>query len=394
MTVPPHGGKLLPLLLKDDDLNKGLDKARHLPQITMNTREVSDLIMLGMGAFSPLEGFMCKEDYHGVLKEMHCKDGTFWPVPITLSLSKAEADSLKEGQDVALVDKITGEIMGILSIEERFSYDKDMEAKSIFKTDDMKHPGVKKLYEQGEILLGGPVKVLSEGGYPSRFPGYFARPQEVRQIFEDREWSQVAAFQVRNPIHRSHEYCTKIALEISDGIFIHPLVGALKADDIPAEVRIECYEVLLEKYYPKERVLMRVYPMEMRYAGPREALLHAIIRQNFGCSHLIVGRDHAGVGNYYGPFDAQKIFETLKPNDLEIKPLNIDWTFYCYKCEGMASLKTCPHSTEDRCLISGTELRRMLSMGEMPPPEFSRPEVLEILIDYYKGLKRQKGEQK
>ena len=394
MSSAPHGGKLNPLLLKGEEQKSGLEKAKNLPQIKMSSREVSDLIMLGMGAFSPLKGFMGKEDYEGVIKEMHCKDGTFWPVPITLAVTKVKADSLKEGQEVALVDEITGEIMGTMSIEGKFSYDKDMEAKNIFQTDDRKHPGVKKLYEQGEILLGGPVKVLSEGEYPSRFSGYFARPQEVRQIFEDRGWSKVAAFQVRNPIHRSHEYCTKIALEISDGLFIHPLVGALKADDIPAEVRIECYEVLLEKYYPKDRVLMRVYPMEMRYAGPREALLHAIIRQNFGCSHLIVGRDHAGVGNYYGPFDAQKIFDTLKPNDLEIKPLNIDWTFYCYKCEGMASLKTCPHSTEDRCLISGTELRRMLSMGEMPPPEFSRPEVLEILIDYYKGLNRQKGEQK
>jgi len=394
MSIAPHGGKLLPLLLKGENLNKELDKARHLPQIKINSREVSDLIMLGMGAFSPLKGFMGKEDYEGVLKEMHCKDGTFWPVPITIAVSKEHADFLKEGQEVALVDENTGMIMGSMSIEEKFIYDRDVEAKSIFKTDDRKHPGVKKLYEQGEILLGGPVKALSEGEYPSRFPGYFARPQEVRQIFEDRGWSKVAAFQVRNPIHRSHEYCTKIALEISDGLFIHPLVGALKEDDIPAEVRIRCYEVLLERYYPKDRVLMRVYPMEMRYAGPREALLHAIIRQNFGCSHLIVGRDHAGVGNYYGPFDAQEIFDTLKPNDLEIKPLNIDWTFYCYKCEGMASLKTCPHSTEDRCLISGTELRRMLSMGEVPPPEFSRPEVLKILIDYYKGLNRQKGEQK
>jgi sulfate adenylyltransferase len=394
MTVPPHGGKLTPLSLKGEDQKTVLNKAKNLPQITMNSREVSDLIMLGMGAFSPLKGFMCKEDYEGVLKDMYCKDGIFWPVPITLSVSKAEADSLKEGQEVALVDEITGEIMGIMSIKEMFSYDKGREAKTIFKTDDRKHPGVKKLYEQGEILLGGPVKVLSEGEYPARFPEYFARPQEVRQIFEDRGWSTVAAFQVRNPIHRSHEYCTKIALEISDGLFIHPLVGALKSDDIPAEVRIECYEVLLEKYYPKDKVVMRVYPMEMRYAGPREALLHAIIRQNFGCSHLIVGRDHAGVGNYYGPFDAQKIFETLQTNDLTIKPLNIDWTFYCYKCEGMASLKTCPHTPEDRCLISGTELRRMLSVGEMPPPEFSRPEVLEILVDYYNRLNERKGEQK
>ena len=388
MTAPPHGGKLLPLLLEGEDLQRELEKARHLPQIKMNSREVSDLIMLGMGAFSPLKGFMIQEDYEGVLKEMHLKDGTFWPVPITLAATKEQADSLKKGQEVALVDENTDKIMGIMSIEEKFTYSKELEAKSIFKTDDRKHPGVDKLYQQGEILLGGQIKVLSEGEYPSRFSEYYARPQEVRSIFEERGWSQVAAFQVRNPIHRSHEYCTKIALEIGDGLFIHPLVGALKEDDIPAEVRIRCYEVLLEKYYPRDRVLMRVYPMEMRYAGPREALLHAIIRQNFGCSHLIVGRDHAGVGNYYGPFDAQKIFETLKPGDLQIKPLNIDWTFYCYKCEGMASLKTCPHSKEDRCLISGTELRRMLSLGEMPPPEFSRPEVLEILIDYYKGLKK------
>ncbi len=388
MTIPPHGGKLLPLLVKGEDLKKGLDKARHLPQIKINSREVSDLIMLGMGAFSPLKGFMVQEDYEGVLKEMHLKGGTFWPVPITLAISKARADSLKEGDEVALVDGNNRNIMGIMSIEDKFAYDKEWEAKSIFQTDDRSHPGVDKLYQQGEILIGGPVTVLSEGEYPGRFSGYYARPQEVRHIFEQRGWSQVAAFQVRNPIHRSHEYCTKIALELSDGLFIHPLVGALKEDDIPAEVRIRCYEVLLEKYYPKDRVLMRVYPMEMRYAGPREALLHAIIRQNFGCSHLIVGRDHAGVGNYYGPFDAQKIFEVLKPDDLQIKPLNIDWTFYCYKCEGMASLKTCPHSAEDRCLISGTELRRMLSLGEMPPSEFSRPEVLEILIDYYKGLKK------
>jgi sulfate adenylyltransferase len=278
--------------------------------------------------------------------------------------------------------------MGIISVEEKFSYNKEFEAQKVFQTESTEHPGVDKLLQQGEILLGGPVKVLSEGDYPTRFHRYYARPAEVRRIFEERGWSQVAAFQVRNPIHRSHEYCTKIALEISDGLFIHPLVGALKADDIPAEVRIRCYEVLLDNYYPKDRVVMRVYPMEMRYAGPREALLHAIIRQNFGCSHLIVGRDHAGVGNYYGPFDAQKIFETLKPDDLQIKPLNIDWTFYCYECEGMASMKTCPHSAEDRCLISGTELRRMLSYEEMPPPEFSRPEVLEILLDYYKSLNK------
>jgi len=389
MTISPHGGTLIPLLLQGAELKKERDKAKKLPQITITSREASDLIMLGMGAFSPLTGFMNRENYESVLAEMHLKDGTFWPVPITLAVSKEHAETLREGQEVALVDEASGEIMGILSVEERFGYNKDFEAQKVFQTESMEHPGVNKLFGQGEILLGGPVKVLSEGEYPTRFHRYYARPAEVRRIFEERGWSQVAAFQVRNPIHRSHEYCTKIALEISDGLFIHPLVGALKQDDIPADVRIRCYEVLLDNYYPKNRVVMRVYPMEMRYAGPREALLHAIIRQNFGCSHLIVGRDHAGVGNYYGPFDAQKIFETLKSNDLQIKPLNIDWTFHCYKCEGMASMKTCPHTAEDRCLISGTELRRMLSKGEMPPPEFSRPEVLEILVDYYQGLRNQ-----
>jgi len=388
MAVPPHGGKLIPLLSQGEDLNRGLNKARRLPQVKLGSREVSDLIMLAMGAFSPLRGFMTRADYEGVLRDMRFKDGTFWPIPITLAVTRDHADSLKEGQEVALVDGSTGQIMGIMSIEEKFNYDKDLEARNVFLTDDVQHPGVRKLYQQRETLLGGPVKVFSEGEYPDRFPGHYGRPAEVRRIFEERGWSQVAAFQVRNPIHRSHEYCTKIALEISDGLFIHPLVGALKEDDIPAEVRIRCYEVLLEKYYPRDRVLMKVYPMEMRYAGPREALLHAVIRQNFGCTHIIVGRDHAGVGNYYGPFDAQKIFDTLKPDDLQIKPLKIDWTFYCYKCEGMASLKTCPHSKEDRCLISGTELRRMLSRGEMPPPEFSRPEVLEILVGYYEGLKK------
>jgi len=384
--VSPHGGKLKPLLAEGEERSKALARCEQLPQITMNSREVSDLIMMAMGAFSPLGGFMSKQDYAGVLEDMHLADGTFWPVPITLSVSKAQADSLQEGSELALVDGDAGKTMGIMVLDEKFSYDKKLEAQNIFQTTDASHPGVAKLYQQDDILLGGAVTALSEGDYPSRFPAYYARPAEVRAIFEQHGWKTIAAFQVRNPIHRSHEYCTKIALEISDGLFIHPLVGALKEGDIPADVRIDCYEALLENYYPADRVVMRVYPMEMRYAGPREALLHAVIRQNFGCSHLIVGRDHAGVGNYYGPFDAQKIFETLSPDDLEIKPLNIDWTFYCYKCEGMASLKTCPHSPEDRCLISGTELRRMLSQGEMPPPEFSRPEVLQILLDYYKAL--------
>jgi len=315
-------------------------------------------------------------------------DGTLWPIPITLSVSEDKARGLKEGEDIALVDDETNLLMGKMTVQEKYSYDKVKEAEHVFRTDEEAHPGVAKVYNQGDVLIGGPVVAFSEGDYPEKFEGHYARPSETRKIFEEKGWSRVAAFQVRNPIHRSHEYCTKIALEVSDGLFIHPLVGKLKKDDIPAEIRMKCYEVLLDKYYPDDRVVMKVYPMEMRYGGPREAVLHAIFRQNFGCSHMIIGRDHAGVGKYYGPFDAQNIFNEFDSRELQIKPLNIDWTFWCYKCEGMASMKTCPHTAEDRCLISGTELRRMLSEGEMPPKEFGRPEVLEILINYYKNLKQ------
>ncbi len=384
--TPPHGGRLTPLLLSGELLVKEKARAQGLPRLEMTSRETSDLIMMAMGAFSPLSGFMTREDYVRVVKDMHLAEGTFWPIPITLSANGESAESLHEGDEVALVDRERQEIMGTMEVQGKFTYDKEEEARSVFRTTDRAHPGVDKLFQQNEVLIGGPVKALSEGDYPESFGEYFARPQETRHLFAERGWAQVAAFQLRNPMHRSHEYCTKIALEVSDGLFIHPLVGALKADDIPADIRMRCYEVLLEKYYPKERVLLRVYPMEMRYAGPKEALLHAVIRQNFGCSHLIVGRDHAGVGKYYGPFDAQQIFDSLGPEDLHIKPLKIDWTFYCYQCQGMASMKSCPHGPGDRCLISGTELRRMLANGEMPPPEFSRPEVLKILIDYYRGL--------
>jgi sulfate adenylyltransferase len=387
--VPPHGGNLTPILVPSAMLSREKERAQALPRVEMTSRETSDLIMMAMGAFSPLRGFMTQEDYLKVLRDMHLSDGCFWPIPITLSVQKERANYLKEGDDVALVDRESQDLMGTLRVEEKFFYDREEEAKAVFRTADRSHPGVEKLLRQGDVLIGGPVRAFGEGEYPERFGQYFARPAETRAVFSERGWSQVAAFQLRNPMHRSHEYCTKIALEVSDGLFIHPLVGALKEDDIPADVRMRCYEVLLDKYYPEDRVLLRVYPMEMRYAGPREALLHAVIRQNFGCSHLIVGRDHAGVGNFYGPFEAQKIFDSLKPGDLAIKPLKIDWTFHCYKCQGMASLKTCPHSPEDRCLISGTELRRMLSAGEMPPAEFSRPEVLEILVDYYKNNRRE-----
>lgn len=386
--VPPHGGELKPLLLTGEEHHEWVARAKGLFSIRLSSRETSDLIMLAIGAFSPLEGFMGQEDYQGVVQGMHMQNGTMWPIPITLSVSQEQAAGISVWDEIALEDEESGDLMGILSVQEKFPYDKKLEARNIFRTEDEAHPGVAKLYNQGDILLAGPVKVLSEGPYPQLYGEHYGRPSETREIFTERGWSKVAAFQTRNPIHRSHEYCTKIALEVSDGILIHPLVGKLKAGDIPADIRMKCYQVLLEKYYPRDRVVLKVYPMEMRYGGPREAVLHAIFRQNYGCSHLIVGRDHAGVGNYYGPFDAQKIFEEIPAGELHIRPLNIDWTFWCHKCDGMASMKSCPHGKEDRVLISGTKVREMLLNGEMPPKEFSRPEVAQILVDYYQKLER------
>lgn len=387
---PPHGGRLLPLMLSGDELAQETKRAASLPVIRMTSRETSDLIMLAMGAFSPLKGFMCREDYSGTVTGMHMKDGTLWPVPVTLAVDRAQAGSLRLGSEAALVDDESGTLMGLMRIDEKFEYDKKTEAKNVFRTDDPAHPGVAKLMKQGDVLVGGPAKAFSEGDYPSRFGAYYARPAETRALFAQKGWKTVAAFQVRNPIHRSHEYCTKIALEITDGLFIHPLVGKLKDDDIPADVRMKCYEALLDKYYPKDRVVCRVYPMEMRYAGPREAVLHAVFRQNFGCSHMIIGRDHAGVGKYYGPFDAQNIFDDIPAGELLIRPLKIDWTFWCYKCQSMASPKTCPHTPADRLMISGTELRNTLAGGRLPPPEFSRPEVLQILQQYYRDADKEK----
>jgi len=386
--VPPHGGQLNPLLVEGNERQDEVAKAQSLPQIELSSRETSDLIMMAIGAFSPLEGFMGENDYINVVDSMRLADDTLWPIPITLSVTKDKAGGIPLGSEIALIDGEDKTLMGTMSVREKYSYDKKHEAKLVFRTEDEAHPGVAKVYAQEDTLLAGPVKALSEGPYPERYGDRYGRPAETRAIFEERGWDTIAAFQTRNPIHRSHEYCTKIALEVCDGILIHPLVGKLKADDIPAEVRMKCYDVLLQNYYPDDRVVLKVYPMEMRYGGPREAILHAIFRQNYGCSHLIVGRDHAGVGDYYGPFDAQEIFDEIRDEDLHIKPLKIDWTFWCHKCDGMASMKTCPHSKEDRVLISGTKLREMLSKGEMPPKEFSRPEVVQILMEYYGSLER------
>jgi len=384
--IPPHGGKLKPLLLKGKELKEVLEKAKSLRRVRMTTRERDDLIMMGIGAFSPLEGFMGEADWKGVCDEMKMANGIFWPIPITLSVSKEEAKTLKEGQEVALVDDENSELMGSMVIQEKYTIDKVHECKQVFKTDDIEHPGVAKVITQEDVNLSGPVKVFSEGEYPEKFKGIYATPEETRKLFEERGWRTIAALQLRNPMHRSHEYLAKIALEVCDGLFIHQLIGKLKAGDIPAEVRVKCIDTLVEYYFPKDRVIQKGYPLEMRYAGPREALLHAVFRQNYGATHLIVGRDHAGVGEYYGPFEAQDIFDQIPPDALAIRPLKIDWTFYCYKCQTMASPKTCPHGKEDQLILSGTKLRKMLSEGEKPHVEFSRPEVLDILIEYYKSL--------
>ncbi len=386
--ISPHGGRLKPLLLRGEALREASEEAKSLIKIRMTSRERDDLIMMGTGAFSPLEGFMGKGDWMRVCDDMKTVDGTFWPIPITLSTHREAARSLKEGRKVALVDKETDEVMGILTVEETYVIDKGYEFKHVFKTDDIKHPGVAKVMAQGEVNIAGPVKVLSEGDYPGRFKGFYATPTETRRIFEEKGWKTIAALQLRNPMHRSHEYLAKIALEICDGLFIHQLIGKVKEDDIPAEVRVRCVDTLVEHYFPRERVIHRGYPLEMRYAGPREALLHAVFRQNYGATHLIVGRDHAGVGDYYGPFEAQEIFDQIPPKALLIKPLKFDWTFYCYRCRGMASSKTCPHGKEDHLTLSGTLLRKKLRDGVPVPEEFSRPEVLAVLKKHYSPSER------
>ena len=363
-------------------------KAQSLPRITMTSRETSDAIMLGIGAFTPLDGFMGKQDWRSVCEEFQTADGTFWPIPITLSASQEQAAALQEGQQVALMDGESGEMMGSMIVREKCTIDKDYECRQIFRTTDAAHPGVAKVMAQGEVNLAGPVKIFSESDYPEKYRDVYLRPAETRKLFEEKGWNTVAALQLRNPMHRSHEYLAKVAIEVCDGVLIHQLVGKLKAGDIPAEVRVQAVNALVENYFVKGTCIQAGYPMEMRYAGPREALLHAVFRQNYGCSHLLIGRDHAGVGDYYGPLDAQKIFDQIPKDALELRPLKIEWTFYCYKCDGLASSRTCPHSGSDRLTVSGTMLRKMLSEGEPIPDHFSRPEVLAILKEYYASLEK------
>ena len=381
--VSPHGGaRLKPLLVPRAERHGEIERAAALRKVALSSREISDLLMLGMGAYTPLDGFMNEADWRGCCRDMKCADGLFWPIPITLSCDEDSAAGLAVGEDVALTDQ-AGTLFGVLALSEKYRIDKAYECRQVFRTTDDAHPGAKKVMAQGAVNLAGPVRVLHEDHYPETYKGLYYRPAETRALFEDKGWSTVAAFQTRNPMHRSHEYLAKIAVELCDGLLIHQVLGALKPGDIPADVRVAAIDALVANYFVPGTVVQAGYPIEMRYAGPREALLHAVFRQNFGCSHLVIGRDHAGVGAFYGPFDAHHIFDEIEPGSIEIQAMKIDITFHCYKCGGMATGRTCPHGEEDRLAVSGTALREMFANREPIPPEFSRPEVLKVLQAYY-----------
>ena len=384
--APPHGSESVkPLLLPEMERTEECKRAEKLKEILLDSRAVSDVFMLAMGAYTPLDGFMRHDDWRSSCIDMKMRNGVFWPIPITLPVDKNVAAGIHKEEEVALVDAETDNILAVMDVHEKYSIDKRLEAEHVYRTTDPKHPGVAKVLAQGDVNLAGPVRVLSEGEYPVKYPQLYIRPAQARAMFLERGWSNVAAFQTRNPMHRSHEHLVKIAVEVSDGVFIHQVLGKLKAGDIPADVRTRCIQAMIDNYFRHGTVIQAGYPIEMRYAGPREALLHALIRQNFGCSHLIVGRDHAGVGDYYGPFDSHHIFDQLWPGALLTKPLKIDVTFYCRKCYGMATAKTCPHDPKNHISISGTQQREMLSTNADIPPEFSRPEVVAILREYYAG---------
>ncbi len=377
-SINPHGGTLIDRVLRGTARDEAIARARHAPRITLTEVGLSDLELIATGVFSPLSGFLGRADYASVVGEGRLANGTLWPIPITLPVSSAEAQQLRDGDPVAL-HAPDGQLVGLLELRERYAADPRREAAEVYKTTDEAHPGVARIYGQGQTLLGGEVWLIDRPA--PRFPQLHLTPAESRAAFAERGWQTIVGFQTRNPIHRAHEYIQKAALELVDGLLLHPLVGATKDDDLPAEVRVRSYEVLLQGYYPASRTLLAVFPAAMRYAGPREALLHAIARQNYGCTHFIVGRDHAGVGNYYGTYDAQRIFDTLRPGDLAITPLRFEHTFYCRTCSSVASSRTCPHDGAHHLTLSGTKVRELLRAGEAPPPEFTRPEVARVLIE-------------
>lgn len=372
-TIAPHGGELIDRIATPAQKEEFLQQADSLPRVQLDDRAFSDLALIAIGGFSPLTGFLEQADYETVVTDMRLANGLPWSIPVTLSVAEEVAEPLKEGSRVRL-DDASGRFVGVLELTQKYRYDKAHEAINVYRTDETKHPGVAVVYNQGPINLAGPVWLLQRDPHPL-FPTYQIDPVDSRKLFIEKGWKTVVGFQTRNPIHRAHEYIQKCALETVDGLFLHPLVGATKSDDIPADVRMRCYEIMLEHYFPKDRVQMALNPSAMRYAGPREAIFHALLRKNYGCTHFIVGRDHAGVGDYYGTYDAQHIFDEFEPEELGIRPMKFEHAFYCKRTQTMATTKTSPSSPEERIHLSGTKVREMLRRGELPPPQFSRPEV-------------------
>ncbi len=378
-TIAPHGGTLVNLLAEGAEAEALAQRAANLPKIVVNPRELSDLELLTVGALSPLTGFQGERDHRSILETMHLENGLPWSIPVTLSLDEDEVKRIGGAEAVALLPEEGADPIAVIEVTEVFKRDRQKEALGVFRTEDLEHPGVKALHEAGDFCVAGPVRAIRLPEHAD-FLEYRLTPAQTRAAFRERGWRTVVGFQTRNPIHRAHEYIQKCALEIVDGLLVHPLMGATKGDDVPADVRMQCYEALFAGYYPKDRAMISIFPAAMRYAGPREAIWHAICRKNYGCTHFIVGRDHAGVGTYYGTYDAQEIFEELEPGELGITPLMFEHSFWCNACEGMASPKTCPHGEETRVSLSGTRVREMLRAGDRPPIEFSRAEVADILI--------------
>jgi len=384
VSILPHGGTLVDRVLRGPLRDSALALTETLPCIPLSTTAVSDVDLIAHGVVSPLTGFMDQDSYESVVSEMRLPDGIVWPIPITLDVDADLADTISLGDQVALCDG--QRVLAIMEVRDRYTYDKRREAQAVYGTTEDAHPGVARLYAQGDVLLGGPIWLVNQVS-DGRFDAYPRYPAQTRAIFAERGWRSVVAFQTRNPIHRAHEYLQKTALEMVDGLLIHPLVGETKSDDVPADVRMRSYRAVIDNYYPADRVVLGVFPAAMRYAGPREAIFHALCRKNYGCTHFIVGRDHAGVGNYYGTYDAQKIFDTFTPEEIGIVPLRFEYAFYCIKCGAVVSSKTCPHRREDHIYLSGTQVREMLRRGEAPPPEFTRPEVAQLLIEAMRGQK-------
>ncbi len=382
--IAPHGGILIDRVLRGEMGAAVRERAQTLFKVPLNAMGLSDLELIATGAFSPLNGFMTRDDYESVVSEMRLANGLVWSLPITLAVDDETAAQIREGQEIALTEG--DRVLAVMEVQEKFPYDKRREAREVYRTEEEAHPGVARLYRQGNTLLGGPIWLVDwPTATTTQFPKLRHTPAQTRRMFAARGWRRVVGFQTRNPIHRAHEYIQKTALEIVDGLFVHPLVGERKSDDIPAEVLIASYEAILRDYYPPDRVLLGVFPAAMRYAGPREAVFHALVRKNYGCTHFIVGRDHAGVKGYYGTYDAQYIFDEFEPGELGVTPLFFEHAFYCRKCGAVVTAKTCPHSKEDWIFLSGTQVREMLARGEMLPEEFTRPEVSRVLLE---GLRK------